>query len=359
MKIKKDSEKFVYKFDMEFRELEYFFRQFYLEHPKRRLDEPVTRDEVTDVLQKAASVSSNFLPRMLLDSLEEDIFFQDALDVAIYQHIRYLPAMIHQHRFFEIACVINGTCTNHIVNQAVTLTAGDVCIIAPDTRHTISAFSDDCIILNILLRTSTFEKSFFSIMSENDIISDFFSHTLYQSKEMPYLLFTMEPDPDVYNFIGHLRDEVYRNRRYQKRMVNSILNALFITLLRNHEKDVIIPTIKRSVMNENLMFILRYMQENYAAITLKHLSEFFNYSERQLQRIIKSATGRSFSENILKLKMDHAADMLKTSGLPVADIADRLGYYDSSNFRHIFKKYYGMGPAEFRAGQLNKNMADT
>lgn len=343
-----NSGKFIYQFHENLKELEYFFRDFYHQHPERHLELPTSLEEVRDILELAQQSCSDFLPQMLLESLVEDIFFQQELDVAVYRHIRYLPVTIHQHSFFEIACVMSGTCINYIADQKLTLTAGDICIIAPHTRHTISAFSDDCFIQNILLRTSTFQRAFLGILSEKDILSDFFSRTLYQPDKMPYLLFTMEPDPDVYNFIGHLVEEIHRNRRYQKRMVNSILNALFIILLRNHEKDVIFPSIRRSVMDENLIFILRYMQENHATITLKHLAEFFNYSERHLQRIIKSATGRSFSENILKFRMERATDLLVKEKMSVAETAEILGYYDASSFRHIFRKYYGMTPTEYR-----------
>ena len=90
------------------------------------------------------------------------------------------------------------------------------------------------------------------------------------------------------------------------------------------------------------------MQENYTTISLKELADFFNYSERQIQRIIRSCTGMSFSQNIQKLKMKQAARLLMNPKLSVSAIAEELGYMDSGNFRQIFKKYYGMTPAEYR-----------
>ncbi|WP_257903886.1 AraC family transcriptional regulator [Schaedlerella arabinosiphila] len=35
--------------------------------------------------------------------------------------------------------------------------------------------------------------------------------------------------------------------------------------------------------------------------------------------------------------------------MSVSAIAEKLGYMDSGNFRHIFKKYYGVAPAEYLA----------
>lgn len=74
----------------------------------------------------------------------------------------------------------------------------------------------------------------------------------------------------------------------------------------------------------------------------------FNYSERQLQRIIQTSTGMSFHDNIQKLKMKQAARLLENSNLSVAEIATELGYADPSSLRNSFKKYYEMPPAKYR-----------
>ena len=214
--------------------------------------------------------------------------------------------------------------------------------------HAVSAFSDDGIMLDILLRKTAFEKNFLALLPEDDILTSFFTHTLYDSGDMPYLIFKTDDDPDIQYFISALYHEFNRNRQFKKNMMNSILSAFFIVLMRNHEKDVIIPTVNESVMNENLIFMLRYMQENYEWISLQHLADFFNYSPRHVQRIITTATGCSFSENILKLKMKHAAELLR-SALTISEIAEKLGYYDASSFRQAFKSYYLMTPNDYRS----------
>jgi len=328
--------------------LELLFKQLYMEHSKRALHEPHSAEDLNDILLIASEYSSDVFPKMAIDSLLEDTFILGELDVDMYKHIRYLPAMFHQHNFFEIACVLKGNCRNYVLNQTIDMLEGDICIIAPNTRHAISVFSDDSLVLNILVRTSTFEKTFLNLLSEKDILSDFFIRTLYQSKEMPYLIFRTGHDSEITNSIESLFNEIKHNRRYKKRMVNSILNLFFIILLRNHDKDVMIPTLDKSCTDENFLFMLHYMQENYKTITLKHLSEFFNYSERHVQRIIKATTGMNFSEHIQKLKMNHAVELLEKGDVSVSDIAEQLGYSDVSNFRQIFKKFYGMTPMEFR-----------
>lgn len=67
-----------------------------------------------------------------------------------------------------------------------------------------------------------------------------------------------------------------------------------------------------------------------------------------MQRILTTATGMTFSENIRRLRMAHASDLLTDSQLTIQKIADVLGYYDVSNFRKVFRDTYGMTPQEYQ-----------
>lgn len=329
--------------------LENTFKQLHEQFPERNLQLPHSSEYVGDILKLASQKTGNSFPDKLLENrLEEELFFRSGFDTELYRHLRYLPANWHTHSFLEVVCVVEGQAVNHIQEQELHMCKGDICIIAPETVHAISAFSDDCIIINIVLRTSTFEKVFFGVLSDNDILSDFFTHTLYHSKTHPYLFFRTGGDPEVFDFVFYAYREFLRNHQYKERFLNNIVGAFFIILLRNHGSNVIVPEADSQGHDENIIFLLKYMQENYTSITLKDLADFFNYSERQIQRIIKNCTGMSFSQNIPKLKMRRAARLLTNPDLSVSTIAEELGYMDSGNFRHIFKKYYGMTPAEYR-----------
>ncbi|MCD8151262.1 MAG: AraC family transcriptional regulator [Clostridiales bacterium] len=343
---------FYQEINTEMRDLERTLKTLYEQNPYRHLDRPQQMEEVSDILAKANAYCTNeFTEKLLLHRLDEDIFFSRNADVEIYQHFRYLPAYWHSHSFIEVACVLRGNIINHIAKQELTMVPGDICIIAPGSVHAITAFSDDCILLNFIIRTSTFEDAFFGILSENDILSDFFMRILYQKNCQSYLLFRTGNDPDVTNFIGYAWDEFHGHRQYKSRMLNSVINALFIFILRNHGTDFVFPETGSNQENENTILILKYIQEHYNTLTLSELSSFFNYSERQIQRIIKQSTGMSFSQNIQKLKLRQAVRLIQNSNLSIAAISDELGYSAPENFRKVFKKYYGMTPTEYRSAQ--------
>lgn len=54
------------------------------------------------------------------------------------------------------------------------------------------------------------------------------------------------------------------------------------------------------------------------------------------------------------IRMHTAEDLLRTTVLPVSEIAAQVGYYDKSHFSTLFKKFKGKSPTEFRNGLPKK-----
>lgn len=224
--------------DTSLNEIEESLKKEYFSSAKALFSSPKDFCEAEDYLHAVSKKYHCAFPDMLFhsDFLEEERFFSSELDTAFFRHLRYLPPIWHSHTFLEVTYVASGTCTNYIMEQTLTMSTGDICIIAPNTLHAIRALSDDCVIYNILLRTSTFETAFFGTLSGNDILSDFFTRILYHTPSHPYLLFRTGTDMELFAYIGFFCQEFYSNRQYKNRMLNNLLTAFFIILLRKHTK---------------------------------------------------------------------------------------------------------------------------
>ena len=283
----------------------------------------------------------------LISNMKESDYFFSSYDVTVVPHGRYTPPFLHEHGFIEMVYVLKGSCANYIQNKRIQMTAGDICIIAPGTKHTIEAYSDECMIWNYLIRTSTFEETFFSILSSSSILSDFFRHIFYSDKGNSYLQFSTGDDGEIRYFLARIYEERKNRERYKNEMMNAMLTMFFLMLIRKHEGDVVLPP-EDGEDGRHPVTIFRYMQENFKTVTLGSMSEYFHYSERHMKRIIKKYTGHSFSENILGLRMSEARQMLTKTRLPVAEIAEAVGYADTSSFRYAFKKFYGTAPRDYR-----------
>lgn len=96
-------------------------------------------------------------------------------DIAVWKHSRYTPAYLHAHRYFEIVCVVSGHARHRVSDETVMeLQPGDICILPDGVCHSLEVISDDGIVINVMLKKSTFQYTFFDILSSDNLLSRFF-----------------------------------------------------------------------------------------------------------------------------------------------------------------------------------------
>jgi AraC-like DNA-binding protein len=71
-------------------------------------------------------------------------------------------------------------------------------------------------------------------------------------------------------------------------------------------------------------------------------------SERTLRRRLKSV-GTSYNEILQELRAVAAKNLLRDKMVTVDRVAAQLGYSESANFRHAFKRWTGQSPHSFRS----------
>ena len=134
-----------------------------------------------------------------------------------------------------------------------------------------------------------------------------------------------------------------KQENYIKGMIMIILSAFFFACMN------VSVRLAGKKQEKNIIFILKYIELHYATLTLPELSAFFNYSERQLTRILKNYTGKTFSTLIQDIRLSRAAELLKQPTLPVTTVMEEIGYSNITHFYKIFEKRFHMTPAEYRS----------
>ena len=66
-----------------------------------------------------------------------------------------------------------------------------------------------------------------------------------------------------------------------------------------------------------------------------------------LSRFFRQKTGRTVMETIAGKKIEYARQLLDEGNLKVFEVAQRVGFEDTTYFSHVFKKYTGMSAKEY------------
>jgi AraC-like DNA-binding protein len=104
--------------------------------------------------------------------------------------------------------------------------------------------------------------------------------------------------------------------------------------LQHHELVEELPTALRQGL----------LTEQYAA---RHIAAKFGIHERTLHRRLREA-GTSFRRELDQARQSVSEQLLGGTGLPVCDIANVLGYADSSGFIRAFQRWTGTSPSSWR-----------
>lgn len=80
------------------------------------------------------------------------------------------------------------------------------------------------------------------------------------------------------------------------------------------------------------------------AENLPKLANRFMVSERTLARLTKIAFGIPLHEQVIKLRIHYALNLLLTTSKPIFEIATLSGYREPYYFSRAFKKYFGVCP---------------
>ena len=86
---------------------------------------------------------------------------------------------------------------------------------------------------------------------------------------------------------------------------------------------------------------------------MPELSRILGLSSKKLNEVFRSVTGMTVFEWLVKLRLNHARDLLLNSDRPIREISDALGYSNVNNFINAFTKHFKTSPGRLRSEQTN------
>ncbi|MDO5337374.1 MAG: AraC family transcriptional regulator [Eubacteriales bacterium] len=286
-------------------------------------------------------------------NVRESDMIPNTKDVFVIRHPRYTRPQLHKHNYFEINFVFKGQGKFIFEKEMRIMRQGELCIIAPSSNHDF-LIEDESTVFTICIRQSTFDTTFFSLMSRKDLLSYFFRTILKGNEHSNYLLFFTKEHGLLKRYIRNMMIESSRRDMYGNSCCISYVNLFFSTVLRNYSQTIQFYNYQ---LGTDFSLVLQYIQHNYQTLTLSALANLFHYSEPHLCTLIKQNTGFTFTELIKRLRLADATDFLVNTNLKVGEIAEQIGYNSADHFSRVFRSTYKMSPLEYR--KLHQDSEDS
>ena len=328
-------------------ESEIFYRNYRLARSSPNSFQAYLNQLDPDEVRRRALLIPEWPDTIKPEYLEESFFSPDKrVGIHVSKHNCYTPAVPHYHNFFEMFYVLEGRCIHQVRDNRSLLKAGDLCLIQPQVTHSLDV-SDESIVIDILIRRSTFRHYFYSILQGDNLLGNFFMSTLYSKQGIDYLIFHTDGDEELHRAMIELCSEFFDQESYFSVLVNAVVTKIFVLLLRRHTGSCELPEdqIKDT---QTAIDIARYLQLNAATATLGDLAAEFHYSPEYTSRLIKRVTGQPFIRLLTSIRLENAEQLLRDTTLPVNDIAALVGYESNEHFIRTFRKRAGITPSAYR-----------
>lgn len=127
------------------------------------------------------------------------------------------------------------------------------------------------------------------------------------------------------------------------------LSRMVLTLCAHMPGDATRPSAKALRDNQRIKQMLAYIQTHYAEeITVEAVAASASVSKSECLRCFRSVVNTTPIQYVRQYRLQRAAELLASTGQPVAEIAGCCGFQEMSYFSRAFRAYKGLSPTAYR-----------
>lgn len=163
-----------------------------------------------------------------------------------------------------------------------------------------------------------------------------------------YCLDSDVPADRFFELVSRMHQYPEMNRTSDLRRRGILLEFLALAL---EATEAVCPDRGRYQEYSEDVYISRavdFIHYNYATINVSDVVNFIGFNRSYFATVFRRKIGTSPQEYIRQYRLNKSCLLLSGTGLPIQEVAARVGYENQMSFARMFKKVYGMTPTEFR-----------
>lgn len=263
----------------------------------------------------------------------------------IQKHPRFSPTFEHAHSFVEINYCYSGTVPNFVNGHPYMMHPGDLLIMEPGCFHSMGLVEEDDILINMVLFPSAMVTLIDKVIPGESELSRFLMNSLKRGfgKNNFVSIRTGENSSIVHTFNEIICEYLDENRTASEAITGFLVQELFARLWRLSEEQP--ERVEYGYAPDNkAVQILEYIRKNAVDCTRDSVARHFGYSGSRISNLLTEQFGKSFVALRNEIRLELIDKKLRTTDLPVQEIAEQFGISNQTHFYRMYREYFGHLP---------------
>jgi AraC-like DNA-binding protein len=267
------------------------------------------------------------------------------LNIFIAEDTEFPP---HWHDAVEVVYMLKGNLKICVNNEVYELDEGDILLIeSGDIHYFLPLYRPAKRI--ILHFETTFFEPLTSAFSNKRFTHVALKKSLSQNDEKESLRVLLEKQ------LFEMLDESTLRQEGYKLALRARLFDILVILLRNLPREPYSFGEKKARFGqlERLNRVFEFIDKHYDQhITLEQVAKTVNFSVYYFTRFFKEATGMTFGQYLVNIRISMAADFLGHEDIPITEVAFKSGFQSLKSFNRNFKMLKGCTPSQYRKSNI-------
>ena len=256
----------------------------------------------------------------------------------------------HRHTAFEVSIIAQGHGVYRVGERQYAFSPEDVFLFSTNEAHCITEAVDDLRVINLQFEPrfiwmpggDTFDLRYLDVFFHRNAL---FCHQLRHD------------DPraqQVRTLLWQIDREFLQKPDFYDMMVKNMLLTALVLIRRNYAEWFEARSgAHEARLVEQLGEIMRFIDENlFADMSIDALAAAAHMSRSHFCALFKQLNGLAPWAYIVSRRVSHAAGLLRTTSLPVTQIATSCGFNTTANFNYAFRRQTNKSPTQYRQEAL-------
>ena len=285
----------------------------------------------------------------------EPVIFQKILQCHAADRANVWIPRANRDGLLELTVVLSGQGYHRVFDREIPCKAGDIYLVPPHIPHDFFSTEQQT---PLTVRCLYFDPCHWLADHASVPDTEQYCYGVFQGNAMiAYAMLNAETQITVTALLDHIALETSSGRPAWQDAVRAYLSLLLITVGR-YVGNAIQSIPRLRAKDRHIAFAaLCMVNEQFCnnELTLERIANSLYVSKSHLSRLFQCVLGRSFSEYLKNLRLNHACKLLSESGLTVELIAQQCGIRDVATFYAGFHAHTGMTPHQYRHAHKTQN----